>query len=110
MDEQVRSTTVIAVRRDGKSAMAGDGQVSIGATVMKGRARKVRVVGGGKVLAGFAGASADAFSLLDRFEQKLGEHRHELARAAVELAHDLARGEACKGHGAISSTTISAFV
>src|SRR3989442_532588 len=84
----VHSTTVIAVRRDGKAAMAGDGQVSIGATVVKGRARKVRALAGGRVLAGFAGASADAFTLLDRFEQKLEEHRRNLARAAVELAKD----------------------
>jgi ATP-dependent HslUV protease subunit HslV len=85
---RVHSTTVIAVRRDGKAAMAGDGQVSIGATVVKGRARKVRTLAGGHVLAGFAGASADAFTLLDRFEQKLEEHRRNLARAAVELAKD----------------------
>jgi ATP-dependent HslUV protease subunit HslV len=85
---RIHSTTVIAVRRDGKAAMAGDGQVSIGATVVKGHARKVRTLGGGRVLAGFAGASADAFTLLDRFEQKLEAHRGNLARAAVELAKD----------------------
>jgi ATP-dependent HslUV protease subunit HslV len=85
---RVHSTTVIAVRRDGKAAMAGDGQVSIGATVVKGRARKVRTLAGGRVLAGFAGASADAFTLLDRFEQKLEAHRGNLSRAAVELAKD----------------------
>jgi ATP-dependent HslUV protease, peptidase subunit HslV len=84
----IRSTTVIAVRRDGRAAMAGDGQVSIGNTVFKSRARKVRPIGGGRVLAGFAGASADAFTLLDRFEAKLEEHRHNLPRAAVELAKD----------------------
>jgi ATP-dependent HslUV protease subunit HslV len=83
-----RSTTVIAVRRDGKAAMAADGQVSLGATVMKERARKVRTLSGGRVLAGFAGASADAFTLLDRFESKLEGHQHNLARAAVELAKD----------------------
>jgi len=87
-DATIRSTTVIAVRRDGRAAMAGDGQVSIGATVVKGQARKVRLIGGGRVLAGFAGASADAFTLLDRFEAKLEEHLHNLARAAVELAKD----------------------
>jgi ATP-dependent HslUV protease subunit HslV len=82
------ATTVIAVRRDGKAAMAGDGQVTLGSTVVKGHARKVRAIGGGRVLAGFAGASADAFTLLDRFESKLEAHRHNLARAAVELAKD----------------------
>lgn len=82
------STTVIAVRRDGKAAMAGDGQVSIGATIVKGSARKVRALAGGRVIAGFAGASADAFTLLDRFEAKLEAHRHNLLRAAVELAKD----------------------
>ena len=87
-DTRIRSTTIIAVRRDGRAAMAGDGQVSIGATVVKGSARKVRTIGGGRVLAGFAGASADAFTLLDRFEAKLEEHRHNLPRAAVELAKD----------------------
>lgn len=83
-----RSTTVIAVRRDGRAAMAADGQVSLGATVMKEHARKVRTLAGGRVLAGFAGASADAFTLLDRFESKLEGHQHNLARAAVELAKD----------------------
>ncbi len=68
--------------------MAGDGQVSLGQTVMKGKARKVRRLSEGKVVAGFAGASADAFTLLDRFEAKLKEHRHSLPRAAVELAKD----------------------
>jgi ATP-dependent HslUV protease, peptidase subunit HslV len=87
-ETRIRSTTVIAVRRDGRAAMAGDGQVSIGNTVFKSRARKVRPIGGGRVLAGFAGASADAFTLLDRFEAKLEEHRHNLPRAAVELAKD----------------------
>lgn len=83
-----RSTTVVAVRRDGKAAMAADGQVSLGNTIMKSHARKVRRVGDGKVVAGFAGASADAFTLLDRFEAKLKEHRGNLARSAVELAKD----------------------
>jgi ATP-dependent HslUV protease, peptidase subunit HslV len=82
------STTIVAVRRDGRSAMAGDGQVSMGQTVMKGNARKVRALLDGKVLAGFAGASADAFTLLERFETKLKEHRNSLPRAAVELAKD----------------------
>jgi ATP-dependent HslUV protease subunit HslV len=68
--------------------MAGDGQVSLGQTVVKSHARKVRKLVGGRVLAGFAGASADAFTLLDRFESKLEAHQHNLARAAVELAKD----------------------
>jgi len=83
-----RSTTIVAVRRDGHAAMAGDGQVSLGETVMKGQARKVRRIADGKVVAGFAGATADAFTLLDRFEAKLKEHRGSLQRAAVELAKD----------------------
>jgi ATP-dependent HslUV protease subunit HslV len=83
-----RSTTIVAVRRDGKAAMAGDGQVSLGETVMKGQARKVRRIADGKVIAGFAGATADAFTLLDRFEAKLKEFRGSLQRAAVELAKD----------------------
>ena len=81
-------TTVIAVRRDGHCAIAADGQVSLGQTVMKGRARKLRRLGDGRVVAGFAGASADAFTLLDRFEGKLASHQHNLARAAVELAKE----------------------
>jgi ATP-dependent HslUV protease subunit HslV len=83
-----RSTTVIAVRCDGKVAMAGDGQVSHGDTVMKNNAKKVRRLCEGKVLCGFAGATADAFTLFDRFESKLKEYSQDLARAAVELAKD----------------------
>jgi len=83
-----RSTTVIAVRKDGKVAMAGDGQVTLGETVMKNNARKVRRLMDGKVLCGFAGATADAFTLFDRFEVKLKEFSGDLARAAVELAKD----------------------
>jgi ATP-dependent HslUV protease subunit HslV len=83
-----RSTTIVAVRRDGRAAMAGDGQVSLGQTIMKGKARKVRRLAEGSVVAGFAGASADAFTLLDRFEAKLKEHRGSLSRAAVELAKE----------------------
>lgn len=87
--ERFRSTTIVAVRRDGRAAMAGDGQVTLGQTVMKGKARKVRRLGeGGRVVAGFAGASADAFTLLDRFEAKLKAHQHNLGRAAVELAKE----------------------
>ena len=87
-DEKFRSTTIVAVRRGKLAAMAGDGQVSLGQTVMKASARKVRRIAGGRVIAGFAGATADAFTLLERFEAKLEEHRGNLARAAVELAKE----------------------
>ncbi len=87
-DTAFHSTTIVAVRRDGRSAMAGDGQVSLGQTIMKGKARKVRRLAEGRVVAGFAGATADAFTLLERFEQKLKAHQHNLARSAVELAKD----------------------
>ena len=89
MDNAVfRSTTIVAVRRDGHAAMAGDGQVSLGQTIMKGQARKVRRIADDRIIAGFAGASADAFTLLDRFEAKLKEASGSLPRAAVELAKD----------------------
>lgn len=81
-------TTILCVRRDGKVAMAGDGQVSLGQTVIKGNARKVRRIGGGAVLAGFAGATADAFTLLERLEAKLERFPNQLERACVELAKD----------------------
>jgi len=82
-------TTIITVRKDSKVVMAGDGQVSLGQTVMKGNARKVRRIGkGGEVIAGFAGATADAFTLLDRLEKKLEQYPGQLMRAAVELAKD----------------------
>ena len=84
--EKIRSTTVIAVRRNGRVAMAGDGQVTMGNTVMKGNARKVRRLYDGKVLTGFAGATADAFSLFDKFETKIKEYSGDLTRAAVEMA------------------------
>lgn len=84
--EQVRSTTVIAVRKDGKVAMAGDGQVTMGETIMKGNARKVRRMFDGKVLTGFAGATADAFNLFDKFESKLHEYNGDITRSAIELA------------------------
>jgi ATP-dependent HslUV protease, peptidase subunit HslV len=86
--ERWRATTIVAVRRGGKAAMAGDGQVSLGQTVMKASAKKVRRISNGKVVAGFAGASADAFTLLGRLEAKLEEHRGSLLRAVVELAKD----------------------
>jgi ATP-dependent HslUV protease subunit HslV len=82
-------TTIITVRKAGRVVMAGDGQVSLGQTVMKGNARKVRRIGkGGDVIAGFAGATADAFTLLDRLEKKLEQYPGQLMRAAVELAKD----------------------
>ena len=81
-------TTVVCVRREGRVAMAADGQVTLGTTVLKRTARKVRRLRDGKVLAGFAGATADAFTLLERFEAKLEAHRANLHRAAVELAKD----------------------
>ncbi len=84
--EKIRSTTVIAVKRNGKVAMAGDGQVTMGNTVMKGNARKVRRIFDGKVLTGFAGATADAFTLFDKFEARLKEFNGDITRSAVELA------------------------
>ena len=86
--QKVRSTTILSVRRNGKVVVGGDGQVSMGNTVMKGNARKVRRLYHDKVLAGFAGATADAFTLFERFEGKLEKHSGHLARAAVELAKD----------------------
>ncbi|OGQ21656.1 MAG: HslU--HslV peptidase proteolytic subunit [Deltaproteobacteria bacterium RIFCSPLOWO2_02_FULL_44_10] len=82
------ATTIVCVRRQNHVAMAGDGQVSFGSTVIKHGAKKVRTMLSGKVLAGFAGSSADAFTLFERFEAKLDEHRGNLTRAAVELAKD----------------------
>lgn len=81
-------TTIVSVRRDGHVAIGGDGQVSLGNTVMKGNARKVRRLYNGKVIAGFAGGTADAFTLFERFEAKLELHQGHLMRAAVELAKD----------------------
>lgn len=82
------ATTIVAVRRDGRVVVAGDGQVTLGHTVMKANARKVRRLAGGKVLAGFAGAAADAFTLFELFEAKLEKHGNQLLRAAVELAKE----------------------
>jgi len=84
----IRSTTILSVRRDGQVALGGDGQVTIGNTVAKQDAVKIRKLAGGKVLAGFAGSAADAFALIERFEKKLGEHPENLRRAAIELAKD----------------------
>jgi len=86
--ESLRGTTILSVRRNGKVVIGGDGQVSMGNTVMKGNARKVRRLYKDKVLAGFAGATADAFTLFERFEGKLEKHHGHLTRAAVELAKD----------------------
>jgi ATP-dependent HslUV protease subunit HslV len=85
--EQYRGTTIVSVRRNGKVAIAGDGQVSLGNTVMKGNARKVRQLAGGRVIAGFAGGTADAFTLFELFESKLEQYGN-LTRAAIELAKD----------------------
>ncbi len=81
-------TTILAVRKGGKTVIAGDGQVSMGQTVVKGNARKVRILAGGKVVAGFAGATADAFTLIERLEAKLEQYPDQLARACVDLAKD----------------------
>jgi ATP-dependent HslUV protease subunit HslV len=86
--ETLRGTTILSVRRGGKVVIGGDGQVSLGNTVMKGNARKVRFLYKERVLAGFAGATADAFTLFERFEGKLEKHHGHLARSAVELAKD----------------------
>lgn len=84
----IRSTTILLVRREGRVAMAGDGQVTLGDTVMKSHARKVRRLYNDRIIAGFAGASADAFSLLTRFEAKLEQYHGNLDRAAIELSKD----------------------
>ncbi len=90
-------TTIVAVNKDGKSAIAGDGQVTLGQnTIMKSTARKIRRVHGGKVLVGFAGSVADAFTLSDKFEEKLEQYGGNLKRAAVELAKDWRRDKILK--------------
>ena len=86
--EQYRGTTILSVRRNGKVVIGGDGQVSLGNTIMKGNARKVRRLHNNQVIAGFAGGTADAFTLFERFEAKLEQHQGNLTRAAVELAKD----------------------
>jgi len=83
---KIRSTTIIAVKKGDTVAMAGDGQVTLGETVMKGNARKVKTIYGGRILTGFAGATADAFTLFERFEGKVNEYNGDITRAAVELA------------------------
>ncbi|TDJ31290.1 MAG: ATP-dependent protease subunit HslV [Gammaproteobacteria bacterium] len=86
--EDFHATTILSVRRDGKLAMGGDGQVTVGNTIMKGTARKIRRLFHDQVLAGFAGATADAFTLFERFEGKLEKHSGHLLRSAVELTKD----------------------
>lgn len=86
--EQYRGTTILSLRRNGRVVIGGDGQVSLGNTVMKGNARKVRRLYHDKVIAGFAGGTADAFTLFERFEAKLEKYQGHLVRAAVELAKD----------------------
>lgn len=85
---KIRSTTVLLVKREGKTAMCGDGQVTLGETVMKGNAKKVRRIYNNEVLVGFAGATADAFSLLTKFEAKLEQFQGQLERSAIELSKD----------------------
>ena len=112
----IRATTILAVRRDGKVALGGDGQVTMGETIMKANAQKVRVLKGGKTLGGFAGAAADALTLFEKFEEKLDRFPANLPRAVVELAKEwrsdrvLRRLEALlavadKDHGFIISGT-----
>ncbi len=86
--EQFKATTIVGIIHNGKAALGGDGQVSLGNTIMKHNAVKIRKIGNGKALCGFAGASADAFTLMERFEDKLEQYRGNVHRAAVELAKD----------------------
>ena len=86
--DQYRGTTILSVRRGSTVVIGGDGQVSLGNTIMKGNAKKVRRLHNDQVIAGFAGGTADAFTLFERFEQKLEQHNGNLTRAAVELAKD----------------------
>src|SRR3954470_17891033 len=88
MRQKIRSTTVLCVRRDGKVVMAGDGQVTLGQEVLKSSAKKLRRLYNDKILAGFAGSTADAFSLFSRFESKLEQFNGNLSRAVVELAKE----------------------
>ena len=88
MSQTIRATTILCVRKDGHVAMGGDGQITVGETVMKANATKVRTLKGGKILAGFAGAAADAFTLFEKFEEKLERYPGNISRAAVELAKD----------------------
>ena len=85
---RIRSTTILAVRKDGRTAIGGDGQVTLGNMMIKSSARKIRSLAEGKVKVGFAGSVADAFALLDRFEKKLSEHNQNITRAAIEMAKE----------------------
>ena len=87
-EQKIRATTVVAVRREGRVAMGGDGQVTLGDTVMKSKARKVRALKDGSILAGFAGAVADAFALFEKLEEKLERYPSNLTKAVVEMAKD----------------------
>ena len=88
MKEKIRSTTILGIVHNGEAALGGDGQVSLGNTVMKHNALKLRKISDGKVLCGFAGGTADAFALMERFEDKLEQYRGNVSRAAVELAKE----------------------
>lgn len=88
MEMKIEATTILGIVHKGEAAIGGDGQVTLGNTVMKHNAIKIRKIAGGKVLCGFAGAAADAFTLMERFEDKLGQYRGNVDRAAVELAKD----------------------
>lgn len=88
MSKKIRSTTILGIVHNGKAALGGDGQVSIGNTIMKQNAVKIRKLADGKVICGFAGGAADAFSLMERFEDKLEQYRGNVSRAAVELAKE----------------------
>lgn len=87
-NESWHGTTILSVRKNGKAAIGADGQVSLGPTIIKASAKKLRTLSNGKILAGFAGATADAFTLFERLEEKLEKHPNQLSRAAVELAKD----------------------
>ena len=87
-EDKFHATTILGIRKDGQVAMGGDGQVTLGDTVMKQRARKVRKIHDGRILTGFAGASADALTLFDKFEAKIEQYKGNLTRAVVELAKD----------------------
>src|SRR5271155_5452694 len=99
MNKPARSTTILSVRKDGQVALGGDGQVTLGNVVAKADAVKIRRIGGGKVLVGFAGSAADAFSLLERFEKKLSEHPDNTRRAVIELAKEWRTGRGVRGGG-----------
>ncbi|MFN3584788.1 ATP-dependent protease subunit HslV [Phenylobacterium sp.] len=88
ISQEWHGTTILAVRKNGKTVVAGDGQVSMGPTIVKGTAKKVRTLAGGRVIAGFAGSTADAFTLIERLEAKLEQYPEQLARACVDLAKD----------------------